>query len=99
MNATVNYKEQSDETLVALTLMRDEAAFEELGRCVSCTQHAMLCFVIARIIPVCVHFPSRLLRSEFGSEEEFSRATKHVNSSERGCGAKFSSINFTPQKI
>ena len=31
MNSTVNYKEQSDETLVALTLIRDEAAFEELG--------------------------------------------------------------------
>ena len=30
MNRTVNYKEQTDETLVALTLMRDEAAFEEL---------------------------------------------------------------------
>ena len=30
MNSTVHYKEQSDETLVALTLMRDEAAFEEL---------------------------------------------------------------------
>ena len=30
MNSTVNYKEQSDETLVALTLIRDEAAFEEL---------------------------------------------------------------------
>ena len=30
MNSTVNYKEQSDETLVALTLMRDESAFEEL---------------------------------------------------------------------
>ncbi len=30
MNSTVNYKEQSDDTLVALTLMRDEAAFEEL---------------------------------------------------------------------
>lgn len=30
MNSAVNYKEQSDETLVALTLMRDEAAFEEL---------------------------------------------------------------------
>ena len=30
MNSAVNYKEQSDETLVALTLMRDESAFEEL---------------------------------------------------------------------
>ena len=30
MNSTVHYKEQSDETLVALTLMRDESAFEEL---------------------------------------------------------------------
>ena len=30
MNSIVNYKKHSDETLVALTLMRDEAAFEEL---------------------------------------------------------------------
>ncbi len=30
MNSAIHYKEQSDETLVALTLMRDEAAFEEL---------------------------------------------------------------------
>lgn len=30
MNYTLNYKEQTDETLVFLTLMRDEAAFEEL---------------------------------------------------------------------
>ena len=30
MNSTVHYKEQTDETLVALTLMRHEAAFEEL---------------------------------------------------------------------
>ncbi len=30
MKPTVKYREQTDETLVALTLMRDEAAFEEL---------------------------------------------------------------------
>lgn len=30
MNYTVNYKDQTDETLVSLTLMRDESAFEEL---------------------------------------------------------------------
>lgn len=60
MNSAVNYKEQSDETLVALTLMRDEAAFEELV-----IRHRRAALLIAKTVTRNIHTAEDAVQDAF----------------------------------
>ena len=60
MNSTVHYKEQTDETLVALTLMRDEAAFEELV-----IRHRKAALLIAKTVTRNIHTAEDAVQDAF----------------------------------